>query len=83
MNGKTYGFIALERISGIMVYDLTNPSSPAFQTFITSRDFSEDVAGDVAPEGLRFISASESPTGKALLAAAHEMSGTVAVYEFE
>lgn len=83
MNGKTYAFIALERISGIMVYDLTNPSSPEFVTFITSRDFSEDVAGDVAPEGLRFISASESPTGKALLAATHEMSGTVAVYEFE
>lgn len=83
MNGKTYAFIALERISGIMVYDLTNPSSPEFATFITSRDFSEDVAGDVAPEGLRFIPASESPTGNTLLAATHEMSGTVAVYEFE
>lgn len=83
MNGKMYAFIALERISGIMVYELTNPSSPEFVTFITSRDFSEDVAGDVAPEGLRFISAFESPTGNALLAATHEISGTVAVYEFE
>ncbi|WP_082786715.1 choice-of-anchor I family protein [Sporosarcina psychrophila] len=83
MNGKMYAFIALERISGIMVYELTNPSSPEFVTFITSRDFSEEVAGDVAPEGLRFISAFESPTGNALLAATHEMSGTVAVYEFE
>ncbi|MEK3978687.1 choice-of-anchor I family protein [Psychrobacillus sp. FSL K6-2836] len=83
MNGKTYAFIALERISGIMVYDLADPSNPEFVTFITSRDFSEDVAGDVAPEGLRFIPASESPTGNALLAATHEMSGTVAVYEFE
>lgn len=83
MNGKTYAFIALERISGIMVYDLTNPSSPEFVTFITSRDFSGDVKGDVAPEGLRFIPASESPTGNALLAATHEMSGTVAMYEFE
>ncbi|QUG40562.1 choice-of-anchor I family protein [Psychrobacillus sp. INOP01] len=83
MNGKNYAFIALERISGIMVYDLTNPSSPEFVTFITSRDFSQDIAGDVAPEGLRFIPASESPTGNALLAVTHEMSGTVAVYEFE
>ncbi|WP_419961095.1 choice-of-anchor I family protein [Psychrobacillus sp. BM2] len=83
MNGKTYAFIALERISGIMVYDLTNPSSAEFVTFITSRDFSGDVKGDVAPEGLRFIPASESPTGNALLAATHEMSGTVAVYEFD
>jgi len=83
INGKTYAFIALERISGIMVYDLTNPSSPEYVTFVTSRDFTKEVAGDVAPEGLRFISASKSPTGNALLAATHEMSGTVAVYEFD
>lgn len=83
MNGKTYAFIALERISGIMVYDLSNPSSPEFTTFITSRDFSADVAGDVAPEGLQFIPAAKSPTGIALLAATNEMSGTVAIYEFQ
>jgi len=39
------------------------------------------VAGDVAPEGLKFIPGDESPTGKPILPAAHEVSGTVAVYE--
>lgn len=79
---KTYAFIALERFSGIMVYDLSNPTAPEFVTLVSSRDFSADVAGDVAPEGLQFIPADKSPTGKALLAATNEMSGTVAVYEF-
>nr|WP_285858627.1 choice-of-anchor I family protein [Bhargavaea ginsengi] len=83
INGKTYAFIALERTSGIMVYDLSRPEKPKFVTFITSRDFSEDVKGDVSPEGLQFIPADASPTGKPLLAATHEVSGTVAVYEFE
>src|SRR5690606_10443226 len=50
INGKTYAFIALERTSGIMVYDLSRPEKPKFVTFITSRDFSEDVKGDVSPE---------------------------------
>ncbi|MEH7393475.1 choice-of-anchor I family protein [Bacillus sp. JJ1503] len=82
INGKSYAFIALERVSGIMVYDLENPSKPEFVTFISSRDYSEDIKGDVSPEGLRFISADKSPTGHALLAATHEVSGTVAIYEF-
>lgn len=83
IDGKTYAFIALERYSGIMVYDLTDVNVPEFVTLISSRDFSEHAAGDVSPEGLQFIPASDSPTGKALLAATHEISGTVAVYELE
>lgn len=82
IGGTTYGFIALERYSGILVYDLTDVKAPKFVTLISSRDFSEDAAGDVSPEGLLFIPAEKSPTGKALLAATHEISGTVAVYEF-
>lgn len=87
MNGKQYAFIALERYSGIMVYDLTDVEKPKFVTLISSRNFSikdatKEAAGDVSPEGLHFIHASESPTGKALLVATHEVSGTVAVYEF-
>ena len=83
IDGTTYAFIALERISGVMVYDLTNPEAPEFTTFISSRDFSADVKGDVSPEGLQFISAKDSPTGNPLLAATHEVSGTVAIYELE
>ncbi|RDW20581.1 choice-of-anchor I family protein [Oceanobacillus chungangensis] len=80
---NTYAFIALERFSGIMIYDVSNPEEPQFVDLISSRDFSEDIKGDVSPEGLQFIPAEDSPTGKALLAATHEVSGTVAVYELE
>ncbi|MFZ4453162.1 choice-of-anchor I family protein [Salibacterium aidingense] len=81
VDGTTYAFTALERFSAVMVYDITDPADASFVTMISSRDFSEDIAGDVAPEGLTFISASDSSTGEALLAATHEMSGTIAVYE--
>lgn len=81
VEGTTYAFIGLERHGAIMVYDLSNPENPEFVTMLSSRDFSQGVAGDVSPEGLKFVAAEESPTGKALLIATHEVSGTIAVYE--
>lgn len=78
---KTYAFIGLERIGGVMAYDITNPDKVLFANYINTRDFSADIAGDVSPEGLCMISASESGDGNAYLLAACEVSGTVAVYK--
>ncbi len=86
INGKLYAFIGLERQGGIMVYDIDHPEQPEFVTYFSSRDFSsedESVRGDSAPEGIKFVSAENSPTGKPMLLAAHEVSGTVAAYEIE
>ena len=80
-NGKTYAFVALERIGGVMVYDITDPANAAFVNYINSRDFSKAVANDVSPEGLCFVSAADSKTGSPLLLAACEVSGTMAAYE--
>ncbi|MCA1992355.1 MAG: choice-of-anchor I family protein [Coleofasciculus sp. S288] len=74
INGRTYAFIGLERTGGVMVYDVTNPTSPAFVQYINS-------ASDIAPEGLTFVSADESPTGKPLLVVSHEVSQTTTTYE--
>lgn len=76
---KTYAFIGLERVGGVMIYDITDPSGIRFENYINTRDYRKDIAGDVSPEGLCFISAAESPTGLPLLLAAHEVSGTVTV----
>lgn len=81
ISDKTFAFIALERIGGIMAYDITNPSEVKFANYINSREFESAIQGDVSPEGLFFISAENSKTGKPLLLAACEVSGTLAVYE--
>ena len=81
VGSKTYAFIALERIGGVMVYDITAPENTEFVNYINSREFNNNIQGDVSPEGLCFIPAAQSKTGKPLLLAACEVSGTLAVYE--
>jgi hypothetical protein len=89
--GQTYAFIGLERVGGIMVYNITDPENPLFVTYTNdTRDFSiADVAfgddtnplvGDLGPEGLLFIDALDSPTGQDLLVVANEVSGTTRIY---
>lgn len=83
--GQTYAFIGLERVGGIIVYNITNPWNPGFVQYINSRDFTGDpeagTAGDLGPEGIIFISADDSPTDKPLLLVGNEVSGTTAVFE--
>lgn len=92
VGGKTYVFVGLERIGGIMVYDISDPDAPEFVQYLNSRDFNVDIeiagdsnpaSGDSGVEGLEFVPAALSPSGKDLLIASNEVSGTVAIYTFE
>lgn len=81
VDDKIYAFVGLERIGGVMAYDITDPNNISFKEYINTRDFSSDMAGDVGPEGMDFITAEDSPTGYPLLLVACEVSGTVAVMQ--
>lgn len=87
VNGTPYAFIGLERQGGFMVYDLTNPTNPQFVTYHSDRRFSgnpeNDTAGELAPEGLLFVDAKDSPTGNAMLVVASEVSGSTKVYDLK
>jgi len=87
INGQTFAFIGLERVGGIMVYNVTNPQNPEFVQYLNNRDFSASqtdlesgMAGDLGPEGLAFIAADDSPNGKPMLAVGNEVSGTTTLY---
>ena len=85
IDGHTYAFIGLERVGGIMMYDITDPRAPLFVTYANNRDFSvtdatTPAAGDLGPEGIQFISASESPNGQPLIIVGNEVSGTTTVF---
>ena len=44
IGARSYAFVGLERIGGIMVYDITDPYAPEFQTYVNNRDFAGDAA---------------------------------------
>jgi len=78
-----YAFIGLERQGGVMVYDVTDPTTPSFVNFIETYDTTSGTMTDIAPEGLVFVPADESHNGENLLIVSSEVSGTVAIYELQ
>ena len=78
---KTYAFIGLERMSGIMIYDITNPFNVNFVDYFTNRGTTEgaEITGDLAPEGMTFVPATES--SEAMLIIGNEISGSVSVWQ--
>ncbi len=84
IKGKTYAFVGLERIGGIMMYDVTDVEDVKFYDYINLRDFtgnSVSTSGSLAPEGLNLVEAKDSPTGEPLLIVANEISGNVNIFE--
>ena len=86
IGSRTYAFIGLERMGGIMVYDVTNPYNAQFVDYVINRDLTEglsvdDGIGDLAPEGMVFVPAADSATGKPLLVVGNEVSGSVSVWQ--
>jgi hypothetical protein len=90
INNRVYAFIGLERVGGIMVYDITTPESANFVQYINERDFDiadpeADLAdvGDLGPESIRFVSEEDSPTGDAMLIVGNEVSGTTTFFSID
>jgi Ca2+-binding RTX toxin-like protein len=76
LNSRVYAFIGLERFAGTMVYDVTDPLNPVFTTFTSNP---AGFAGNSAlqrPEGGLYISAEDSPTGRALYLVSNEGTGS-------
>ena len=81
VGSETYAFVALERASSILMYQITNPLKPKFVQYV--RNTTDLTDGDISPEGLKFIPAAQSPNGVALLVVGHEVTGSVAVYQIK
>lgn len=87
---QTFAFVGLERMGGIMVYDVSNPTAPSFVRYknaalaglaLSPPNNTSPGSYDVSPEGMVFVPAAASPNGKPMLIVANELSGTTTMYE--
>ena len=99
INDRTYIFVGLERMGGIMVFDATNVEAPVYQSYINNRDFTADVCTLVDPDEDRECSNDTyNPAAKDLapesieyftrndghfIAVGNEVSGTTTVFEID
>ncbi|GAG85001.1 unnamed protein product, partial [marine sediment metagenome] len=89
IDGVRYAFVGLERTSAIVVFNLEKPTDPKLVTVYHGSRYPGDLVGmhgpapskDQAPEGILFIPADESASGKPLVIACFEVSGTTRVLE--
>jgi LPXTG-motif cell wall-anchored protein len=90
IGAQTFAFVGLERMGGIMVYDVSNPTAPSFVRYknaaleglaLNPANNSTPGSYDVSPEGMVFVPEAASPNSKPMLIVANELSGTTTMYE--
>lgn len=78
IDGRTYAFVALERVGGLIVLDITRPERGRVVRWVNTRDYSVDPAAtDSGPEIVRFVPRAESPTSRPLVVFSNEVSGSI------
>lgn len=82
--GQRLAFIGLERIGGVMLFNIDDPRHPQFVDYISNRNFgvpaeSRD-AGDLGTGYIAYIRMEDSPVNLPLLVTANEVSGTVSIF---
>lgn len=80
IDGTTLAAIGLERIGGVMLYDITDPNNAEFLQYINTAEFVDIPDGlgtKVAPEGLAFL----EKDGLNYLIVSYEDTGQVDVFQ--
>ena len=78
--------LGLERMTALAIFDITDPKKPIFQEWIQMLPTKATPAKDVkhwSPEGIVFVPADKSPSGKALIITSYELSGSLSIHQIE
>ncbi len=80
INGEYFAFASLERIGGVMIYNITDPTNPVYVGYHNNRSFASN-GPDRGAEGMIYIDAANSPNGNSIMLLANEISSTITVYQ--
>ena len=81
VGGRSIAFVGLERAGGMVVYDVTDPTAPTFNSLVNPLyTGSGPGSTDAGPEGLTFVGGCEMYDGVPVVLVANEISGTTTMY---
>ncbi len=83
---RRIAILGLERMTALAIFDITQPRTPVFQEWLQMLPTKATPAKDVkywSPEGIVFVPADKSPSGKALIITSYELSGSLSIHEIE
>nr|MCU0403807.1 choice-of-anchor I family protein [Chitinophagaceae bacterium] len=80
IGGQTFAFVTLERIGGVLVYNISDPSNPRLVDYRNERTVNA-VGGDRGAETVIYLDPSKSPDGKSYVIVSNEISGSLTIYE--
>ncbi len=80
INGSHYLFVSLERVGGVMIFNIDNPAAPVYAGYYNNR-FLAGNGPDRGAEGIIYISKEASPNNNAIVILANEVSSTLSVFQ--
>lgn len=80
IDGNAFLFVSMERVGGVMVFNINDPANPVFIGYHNNRDAITN-GPDRGAEGMIFIDPSVSPSGNGILILANEVSSTLTIFE--
>jgi hypothetical protein len=83
---RRIAILGLERMTALAIFDITVPRDPVFQEWLQMLPTKATPAKDVkhwSPEGIVFVPADKSPSGKALIITSYELSGSLSIHQIE
>ena len=81
INGNHYLFVSLERVGGVLIFNVDNPAAPVFSGYYNNRTVGANSGPDRGAEGIIYIRKTASPNGQDLVILANEVSSTLSVYQ--
>jgi len=86
VSDRRIAILGLERMTALAIFDITDPRNPVFQEWLQILPTKATPAKDVkhwSPEGIVFVPADKSPSGKALIITSYELSGSLSIHQIE
>ena len=80
INGNHYLFASMERVGGVMIFNVDNPAVPTYVGYYNNRSATTN-GPDRGAEGIIIIKKEDSPNGKDIVILANEISSTLSIYQ--